>query len=119
MNYPSAKAVYDFVKSKKQVEIITCVFDLLTMTISNLSHTYQQIVDALNANKYCVFKSTVINGFTFSPISALNTIHNQVQLQLLVYGDIDGSGLNLFFFNIVINQDNSTNVQPKLVSTVG
>lgn len=119
MNYPSAKAVYDFVQKEKQVEIITCDFDLRTMMISNLSHSYQQIVEALAVNKYCVFKSTIINGFTFSQVSALNTIQNQVQLQLLVYGNIDGSGLNLFFFNIVLNQDNSTTVQPKLVSTVG
>jgi hypothetical protein len=118
-NYPSAKAVYDFVQGEKQVETITCDFDLFTMTISNLSHTYQQVVDALNANKYCVFKSTIINGFTFSTVSALNTIDNQIQLQLLAYGNIDGSGLRLYFFNIVIQQDNSITVHPKLVSTVG
>ena len=102
----------------KEVEIITCDFDIATMSASNMSHTHQQILDAVNSGKYCVYKASTIFGPVFGTFAHHELSKNKLWFQLMFYADV-GNGMTLYYFSTTVNADNTVNVEPKVVSLLG
>ena len=102
----------------EEIEIISCDFDIATMTVSNMSHTHQQILDAVNNGKYCIYKAETIVGTVFGTFAHHEFANNTLWFQLMFYANV-GNGMTLYYFSTRIQNNNTVVVEPKVVSLLG
>lgn len=102
----------------KEIEIVSCSVDISTMSVSNFSHTYEQIINALQSGKYCVIRCANTLGAAFGTIAFASEDQRFVEFQLMIYADM-GQGFNLYFFRIVRRSATEPQLTVKVVSTVG
>lgn len=95
---------------------VECVFDITTMTILNFSHTYDEIISALQEGKTIFFKSNYGLGYAFGQLVAQVVVNNELMFQLMVETNL-GAGMTLYYFNIILFQNNTTAVQPYIINT--
>lgn len=100
----------------KEVEVVTCNLDIATLTISNMSHTFQQILEAIEENKNVIGRAEVPGASVFCTLAFVQS--NQIiAFNLLTYMDI-GNGTTLYYFRILVNQNDDTSVTPLIISTL-
>lgn len=102
----------------KEVAIITCDFDVASMTVSNMSHTHQQILDAVNSGQFCIYKAKTIFGPAFGTLAHHEFSNNKLWFQLMFYANV-GNGMTLYYFSTTVDADNTVSVEPKIVSLLG
>lgn len=91
-------------------------FDITTMTVLNFSHTYDEIISALQEGKTIFFKSNYGLGYSFGQLVAQVVVNNELMFQLMVETNL-GAGMTLYYFNITLFKNNTTAVQPYIINT--
>lgn len=104
-------------EDEKEVEIITGNFDFATLTMSNLSHTYQQILEAIDGNKNVVMRSETPVGPSFATLAYVDRTISMVAFNLLSYLNV-GQGIKLYYFRVAVNPNDNVAVTPLVISTL-
>lgn len=98
--------------------MVEAVFDLTTMSILSVSHTYDEIFTALQEGKQILFKADNGLSITYGQLVAYIPDTSRLFFQLMVQNDF-GYGTMLYYFNVILRSDNSTFVNAYTVTTTG
>lgn len=104
--------------TEKEIELVTCNLDLATMIISDFSHTYEQLDEAISNNKYVIIRVEHAFGSSFATFSAKDVFVNLMTFGLTMYADF-GAGYSLYHFNIAVKSDNIASIRPFIISVLG
>lgn len=94
--------------------VVSTVFDISTMTIPSISHTYDEIQNAIQEGKQVLFQSNCGIGISYG--SLVSTQTNLMCFQLMIQANF-GDGSKLYYFSIILYSDNHTSVFPFIVNT--
>ena len=99
-------------------EVIHCYIDLMTMSASDVSHTYQEICEMEQANKVVIIKCDV-NGLNqvYGTLTSVNYGLELVFFNVIAQYDLLGNGLQLFYFTLEMSPNGGTFLKPYLVNT--
>ena len=94
--------------------VVSTVFDISTMTITSISHTYDEIQSAIQEGKQVLFRSNYGLGISYGSLVSIQT--NIMSFQLMIQANF-GDGIKLYYFSIILYSDNRTSVNPFIVNT--
>lgn len=94
--------------------VVSTVFDISTMTIQSISHTYDEIQSAIQEGKQVLFQSNYGLGISYGSLVLTQT--NMMGFQLMIQANF-GDGTKLYYFSIILHSDNHTLVYPFIVNT--
>ena len=99
-------------------EVIHCYIDLATMSVSNFSHTYQEICEMEQAHKVISIKCDV-NGLNqvYGTLTSVNYDLELVLFQVIAQYDLLGNGIQLFYFALEMLPNGRTVLKPYIVNT--
>ena len=96
--------------------IVTFDMDISTLSASNFSHTYAEIVALLTENKNILAKGNFGLGYCFGQLVAYNTLQNILLFQIMLQFNF-GDGVKLYYFSLVLAANNSIGVNPYIANT--
>jgi hypothetical protein len=105
----------DDMLSKSNVTV-TFDMDLATLTASNPSHTYTEILELIAEGKNILAKGTYAMGNLFGSLVAYNSLQNCLVFQLMVQNNF-GDGLKLYYFNLTLWSNNTIGTTVHIVNT--
>lgn len=99
-------------------EVIHCYIDLTTMSVSDVSHTYQEICEMEQANKVVSIKCDV-NGLNqvYGTLVSVNYGKEIAFFQVVAQHDLLGNGLQLFYFTLIVWSNGTTSLVPYIINT--
>jgi hypothetical protein len=95
---------------------VTFDMDISTLSASNFSHTYEEIVTLLTENKNILAKGNFGLGYCFGQLVAYNALQNVLLFQIMLQFNF-GDGVKLYYFSLVLVSNNSITVNPYIVNT--
>lgn len=95
---------------------VTFDMDIATLSASNFSHTYEEIVALLAENKNILAKGNFGLGYCFGQLVAYNALQNVLLFQIMLQVNF-GDGVKLYYFSLMLAANNSISVNPYIVNT--
>ncbi len=95
---------------------VTFDMDISTISASNFSHTYDEIVALLAENKNILAKGDFGLGYCFGQLVAYNSAQSVLLFQIMLQFNF-GNGTELYYFSLKLHSDNSITVNPYIVNT--
>lgn len=109
-------------ESVNDVLWVTATLDLTTFSISNVSHSYDEILQALAENKIVKLKALVYGydvEYAICEVSFRSGFAGYVMFSIFVRNFIEGLGEVLMFANVLIEADNSAHCSPYAIELIG
>jgi hypothetical protein len=108
------------IMTTEEVVWVTCNLDIATITASNISHTYQEVLNLINLDKIVKVKGNFGIGVLIGEFTTYNSVDGGGMLvaQLMFTGDL-GYGPMLLFCNLEMYANGSAIARPYIVNTTG
>ena len=90
--------------STEEIAWVDATFDLATMSISYLSHTYQEMVDLIGQGKAIKCRVNPGIGIAFGDVVFYNVAERFLLAQVMVQNNF-GDGLKLYYFSVIVTED--------------
>ena len=94
---------------------VTFDMDISTISASNFSHTYDEIVALLSENKNILAKGNFGFGYCFGQLVAFNAAQSVLLFQIMLQFNF-GDGTKLYYFSLILTANNSITVNPYIVN---
>ena len=101
--------------TEKEIELVTCNLDIATMSVLDFSHTYEQLDEAIANNKSIILRVEIPTGPVFASFSLKDIFDKVMVFSLLYYGNV-GAGFEMYYFRVVVSQNNTIVVEPHIIS---
>ena len=101
---------------------VTATLNPDTFRISNVSHSYDEILQALAESKIVKLKAKAYGydvEYAICEVSYCSIMSGYVLFSIFVRYNIEGMGTVLIFANVSINSDNSVSCNPYAIELIG
>ena len=102
----------------EEVVWVSCNLSIQTLSISNFSHTYQEVTQHIANNKIVKLNVDFGAGVVVGEAVLHNKVANLVYFQVMMRADL-GMGSMLYYFNVALYDDNSVGFTPYVITTTG
>lgn len=103
--------------SENNVFIVDATIDLTNISVSSISHTYNEVIELLELGKLGFFRIDFGQGDAYGHITSYNASESRIYYQVMATFDF-GDGTKLYFFCIIQSID-TVRLNVYLVPTTG